>query len=28
VDDIVIFNRTLVQAELRELVAQPAPDPR
>jgi hypothetical protein len=27
-DDIVIFNRALVQAEIRELGAQPAPDPR
>jgi hypothetical protein len=27
-DDIVIWNRALVQAEIRELLAQPAPDPR
>jgi hypothetical protein len=27
-DDVVIWNRALVQAELRELCAQPAPDPR
>jgi len=27
-DDIVIFNRALVQAEVQELCAQPAPNPR
>jgi hypothetical protein len=27
-DDIVIFNRALVEAEIRELGAEPAPDPR